>query len=113
MDQLARCGTAELVRDGLVHYDQRAAWRLHAVVIMPDHVHVLVTVSATTDLRHLVINWKRYLARCCGIRWQQDFFEHRLRASEHFDAKLECLRQNPVRAALVRAPEEWPYFYVW
>ena len=86
---------------------------MHALVVMPDHVHVLTTAPPTTNLQHVVINWKRFIARSHGVRWQQDFFEHRLRAAEHFEAKLEYLRQNPVRAGLVASPGEWPYFYLW
>jgi REP element-mobilizing transposase RayT len=80
---------------------------------MPDHLHLLATVPAETQLEHLLAHWKRHVARTCGVRWQRDFFEHRLRRDEHFEAKLEYLRQNPVRAGLVVRPEDWPHFWTW
>ena len=80
---------------------------------MPDHLHVLVTVPASTDLRRLMMACKRFIARRTPVQWQRDYFEHRLRGTEHWDAKLEYLRQNPVRAGLVQRSEDWPYFWTW
>jgi REP element-mobilizing transposase RayT len=80
---------------------------------MPDHLHLIATVAAETPLTHTVMYWKRYLAREAGVDWQRDFFEHRLRRDEHFDAKVDYLRMNPVRAGLVANPDEWPYFWTW
>jgi putative transposase len=80
---------------------------------MPDHMHLIATVPAETRLAQMVTQWKRYVARESGVDWQRDFFEHRLRRDEHFDAKLDYLRMNPVRAGLVTKPEEWPFFWTW
>ncbi len=78
---------------------------------MPDHVHLLVTVPPTTSIPRVISAWKRFIARTYGVRWQRDFFEHRMRHAEHVDAKREYLRQNPVRAGLVATAEEWPFFW--
>lgn len=47
-----------------------------------------------------------------GLRptfWQRGFFDHLLRNSESYTEKWEYVRQNPVRAGLVRHPDDWPY----
>ncbi len=41
--------------------------------------------------------------------WQLDFWDTQLRKSTHYDEKWEYVSQNPVRAGLVRAPDDWPY----
>ena len=76
---------------------------------MPDHVHFLMKFSPDMGLRKTVENWKRYTARHAGIRWQRDFFDHRLRNNESFQAKALYIRFNPVRAGLVTNPEDWNY----
>lgn len=58
-----------------------------------------------------IAGWKRYLGTQIGIRWQRDFFDHRLRKNESFIEKANYIRMNPVRAELTDSPEKWPY--VW
>jgi putative transposase len=111
--QLVDPGVAERIRATLTFHHDAATWRLHAAVVMPDHVHVLLTVPAWLDLAHVVRNWKRYLARMHGVVRQRDFDQHRLRRGAHYGAKLDYLRQTPVRAGLVDRPEDWPYFWTW
>jgi putative transposase len=57
----------------------------------------------------VMANWKRYTASHAGIRWQRDFFDHRLRNDESFDEKAAYILQNPVRARLVARVQDWPY----
>jgi len=44
-----------------------------------------------------------------GILWQPGFFDHLLRNDESYAQKWEYVRQNPVRAGLVKFTEDWPY----
>ena len=44
-----------------------------------------------------------------GWRWQKSFHDHRIRSSESEAQKWEYVRLNPVRAGLVKRPEEWSY----
>jgi putative transposase len=113
VNQLCLPVVARTIRQALEFHDQRATWSLHACVLMPDHLHLLVTIPAATSQQRVIANWKRYVARHHGVSWQQDFFEHRLRQDEHFDAKVDYLRQNPVRARLVERADAWPYFWTW
>jgi putative transposase len=112
-NQLCREATASHVRESLDWRHERHEWTMLACVLMPDHVHLLVQVPETRKVQKLMSDWKRYLRTRAGIRWQRDFFERRLRRDEHFVAKLEYLRQNPVRARLVASASDWPYFWTW
>ena len=110
-DQLCRGAAPHATRAWLQVLDARASWQWIACVVMPDHVHVLATIPPTTNIPAEVAAWKRYMARVHRVSWQRDFFEHRLRRDEHIEVKREYLRQNPVRAGLVEAADEWPHFW--
>ncbi len=112
-NQLCVPPTAALVQQSLRAYQEMGVWQLHVLVLMPDHLHLLATIPPTTRIQRTVVNWKRFVSRAAPVRWQQDFFEHRLRAEEHFTAKREYLRQNPVRAGLIADPHAWPFLYEW
>jgi putative transposase len=53
-------------------------------------------------------DWKHWTAHRYGIRWQRDFFEHRLRNDEYFEEKVDYVLQNPVRAGLATDWRDWP-----
>ena len=76
---------------------------------MPDHVHFLLRFTQDVGMKEAIECWKRYTATHADIRWQRDFFDHRLRRDENFEEKADYIRQNPVRAGLVKKAEDWPY----
>jgi putative transposase len=92
--------------ESLHTHAERARWTLHLAVLMPDHLHLLLSGQ---DPAVVIRHWKRYTARHFGVRWQRDFFEHRLRADESFHAKVDYILQNPVRAGLVASVWAWPH----
>ncbi|MGA7292144.1 MAG: hypothetical protein WBW53_05840 [Terriglobales bacterium] len=47
-----------------------------------------------------------------GPVWQEESFDHVLRSEESFAQKVEYIRQNPVRAGLVRRAEEYRWLWV-
>jgi len=79
-------------------------------VLMPDHVHLIVTVSpaSTTTIGEWVKAFKAMVARR-RFKWQAGFFDHVLRSDESRSEKWEYIRMNPVRAGLVVDPDDWPY----
>jgi putative transposase len=84
-------------------------------VLMPDHLHLFVSGPAEFRLEQWVRMLKISLGKrlsALGLRptfWQRGFFDHLLRNSESYTEKWEYVRQNPVRAGLVRHPDDWPY----
>src|SRR5213082_3467310 len=41
--------------------------------------------------------------------WQKGFFDHILRSGDSYSEKWEYVRENPVRASLVKAGTDWPF----
>ena len=105
----------------------RHGWAIGRYVIMPDHVHFFC--RAELDAKPLPIfmqKWKQWTSKritreiaLAGIGdpglkqsrrvWQEEFFDHVLRSSESYSQKWEYVKENPVRARLVRKFDDWPF----
>ena len=100
--------------------DHRIRYELHVAVIMPDHVHMILTPlidrqrAETFSLIRIMQSLKGASARAInqtlqhhGPVWQQESFDHVLRSSEGLDAKVDyVLQPSPQRASqrLARVP---------
>ena len=96
----------------LHHYD------LHAFVVMPNHVHVLLTPNL--PLPKLTKSLKSYTARraneilaVTGPFWQQETFDRIVRSDNEFDRITRYIENNPVHAGLVSAPEYYRWSSAW
>jgi CTP:molybdopterin cytidylyltransferase MocA/REP element-mobilizing transposase RayT len=103
------------LRDFLRTSAQRYGWWPGRYVVMPDHLHLLVTQTGTPrgGTRPTTLGeWVKALKAMTGqrkIAWQRSFFDHVLRSEESESEKWEYVRQNPVRAGLVKRAEDWLY----
>ena len=97
---------------------------LFAAVVMPDHVHLLLTalrdpngwpfplVKVMQSLKSSTAHRINKLLHRSGPVWQEESFDHVLRSDESLRAKCEYIRQNPVRAGLVERPEAYRWLWV-
>jgi hypothetical protein len=80
---------------------------------MPDHLHALLGFDLHGKAMSAAIgDWKRFHARSNNIRWQEGFFDHRIRPDERGEqlaAKADYIRNNPVVAHLCDNPAAWPW----
>jgi putative transposase len=60
----------------------------------------------------VISKWKEWTAKSLKVKWQRDFFEHRLRRDESCEEKTDYVRANPVRAGLVADADQWPHVFV-
>ena len=96
-------------------------FELHVCVVMPDHVHLLLTPRSdasgnTFGLAQIMNAIKGASAhainRVLGRRghvWQDQSFDHLLRSDESVRHKGDYICMNPVRAGLVSSEEDWPW----
>jgi REP element-mobilizing transposase RayT len=95
-------------------YDHRSRYELYVAVVMPDHVHMILTPLIDEKRREIfslvdiMRSIKGATARAINQRmgrhgavWQEESFDHVLRSSENLDAKIAYVLQNPVRKGLV------------
>jgi putative transposase len=105
---------AELMMDVLEHYREQKQYVLHEFVIMPDHLHLLLSPSPEISLEHAMqlvkggFSYRLGKAKR-GLVWQESFTNHRIRDEEDYAHHAEYIRMNPVRARLAEAPESYPY----
>lgn len=100
----------------LLHYRETKAYLLHEFVVMPNHLHVLLTPGIDTSLEKAVQLIKggssHAIRRERGNKiqiWQEGFHDWTVRDAADWRAKVEYIRLNPVRAKLVNEAGEWPY----
>ena len=109
---MARTDIAESLFDTVRHRQETFLWWPHLFLLMPDHLHALLSFPPSgKPLRLVVRKWKEWTAKQLGLDWQLDFFEHRLRCEESRREKVDYILANPVRAGLVARTEDWPFVY--
>jgi putative transposase len=111
-NQLCRKAVAQVLFETARRYDAAQKWYLKMLLLMPDHLHILVGIPGDANLSNLIRDFKRITAKVGGIRWQRNFFDHRLRHDESEAEKFDYICQNPVRAGLVTVAHHWPYVFV-
>ena len=90
-------------------------YTLHAWVVMPNHVHLLITprVDASALLHRLKGASARQsdllLGRTGQPFWQDESYDHLVRNTDEFHRIENYIVQNPVRAGLARSTEEYPW----
>jgi putative transposase len=92
-----------------------ADYDLHTWVVMPNHVHLLITpnIEPSAALRRLKgasARQANQLLRLTGQPfWQTESYDHLVRNQAEFERIESYIIQNPVRAGLVRTEEEYPW----
>ena len=98
---------ARLMLSTLKHYDG-TGYKLHAFVVMPDHLHLLISPFESVEKSVQLIKGgfsfraKREL-EWNGEIWQPGFTDHRIRDKEEWLRHLQYIRANPIDA---RLPED-------
>ena len=106
------------VMEETLHKFDSIRYRLLAWCIMPNHVHVLIQPSES--LGKIVQSWKSYTGRWAiqnsaklglGVPgkalWMREYWDRYIRDSQHFAQTIRYIHQNPVKAGLCAAPEDW------
>jgi putative transposase len=107
-----REATANLLIETLTHYREQGKYLLHEFVIMPDHIHALLTPGGEISLERAMQFIKggfSFRLKFPGPVWQAGFSNHRVKDFEDYDNHQEYIRMNPVRARLAERPEDYPY----
>ena len=108
-NQLCNRDVAQVIFETAARYDCDANWYLQLLLLMPDHLHALISINGDQSLAKTIGNFKRATNKFAGVIWQRNFFDHRLRDDGGPIGKESYIRQNPVRAGLVTNADDWPY----
>src|SRR5262249_26558332 len=103
-----------MVAEAIAHRHE-CTWNVLEWVVMPNHLHLFFEVL-NAGLKYTVEDFKRWTghrAKELGIDgarfWQDEWFDHWSRSDEQDERIREYIRQNPVKAGLVRDYREWPH----
>ena len=110
---------AEMVQETLLKDDGRK-YRLSAWVVMPNHVHMLVTRFANYTLSDIMQLFKSITShkanktlRRSGKFWMPEYFDRYIRTAEHYEKTVQYIENNPVKARLCPRPEDYPFSSAW
>jgi putative transposase len=91
---------------------------IHDFVVMPDHLHLLITVHADMTIERamqLIKGGFSYRLKkefgYTGEVWQRGFSEMRVNDREGCLQHREYVAENPVKAGLATSSDEFPYCY--
>ena len=94
------------VLDGIIKRGHGSNYHLHDYVLMPNHVHVLVSIPSI-PLDSVVRAWKGASARAInrlrkqsGNLWQRGYWDRMVRDAEHFSRCQGYIHANPTKANL-------------
>jgi len=96
---------------------------ISAYTIMPNHLHILLRPferdGKPISIAEIMKSFKGLTARQVnlilnrsGALWYREYYDHWLRSGREFVNVVEYIRQNPVKAGLVREPEEWKWTWL-
>jgi REP element-mobilizing transposase RayT len=108
-NQLCRTGVGEKVIEAVRHYHTIRRWHCELMVLMPDHLHALVSPIGKTSIHEVLRSFKSWTAKHAKVVWQNGFFEHRLRDGAGAEQKWKYVNENPVRQGLIQNPKAWPW----
>ncbi|PZM86161.1 MAG: transposase [Candidatus Melainabacteria bacterium] len=106
---------AQITEQAMGFFDEQR-YKLHAWVIMPNHVHVLLTPKKEHSIASIVHSWKSFTSNRAnkilgrsGAFWQREYFDRKIRNDKHFEDALNYIHNNPVKAGLCVSPELWMF----
>ncbi len=107
---------AAILENALVAYRDRGFYLLHRYVVMPEHLHAILTPADSTTLEkaaQLIKGGSSHEINKALLRkfpvWRPGFTEHLIRDQADYDNHVRYIDENPVKAGLAERPELYPY----
>jgi REP element-mobilizing transposase RayT len=114
---LNRPEIAGLIVDAIYNVqDQLRLYELHAYVVMANHVHppAVALPKITQCLKRFTAQKANAILGLTGhCFWQDESYDHLVRDDVEFRCIEKYIEMNPVKAGLVRAPEDFRWSSAW
>jgi putative transposase len=130
---------ADIVIDSIKFCKKKFKFDISVLVIMPHHIHIILTVPESIKLSDIMRDFKKYTSvaikrflkekqeyekifkQLCGYApakplrsfklWQNRFASLPITSEEIYATKFNYIVYNPVRSGLVGKPEDYPYLF--
>ncbi|HZW97158.1 MAG TPA: transposase [Candidatus Eremiobacteraceae bacterium] len=107
---------ARLFLQTLYRHRREGRYKLHAFVLMPEHVHLLLTPAIDVTIERAIQLIKgAYSHELGGIIgrkqeiWERGFTDHRIRNEVDFVHHRNYIHQNPIERKMVDDPSAYRY----
>ena len=119
-----------LLRKSFQLSKKRYRYRIDAIVILPDHLHMIITPENAEEYPNIISHIKRsfvyglandykekakmtlsrssYRRKRSGI-WQKRYYEHTIRNEKDMLEKMQYLYHNPIKHGYVDEADRWEY----
>ncbi len=123
------------LRDSFHDVRRRHSFKIPAIVLLPDHLHMLMHLPSGDDdysvrIRQIKTQFTRHWAHVQDTKqqrsmsrqsrgehnvWQRRFYEHTVRDEEDFQHCADYIHVNPLKHGLVKRVIDWPWssFHRW
>jgi len=117
-----------LLRESFAVSKMKYEYRIDAIVILPDHIHMIITPKIATDYpkiiramkyhfsKHLEAKYYTYVKQSTsrykrGSKpiWQKRYYEHTIRDEKDYVEKMAYIQYNPSKHNLVKDVKDWEY----
>ena len=115
----------DLLRESFAYAKRKFDFDIDAIVILPEHIHTIITPSNALEYPKIISSLKRYFSKKCPKKyyadiiqsiareesgylpvWQKRFFEHTIRYEKDFRFHLDYIHYNPIKHGLVNQAKE-------
>jgi len=91
---------------------RRFGLSMYAYVIMPEHVHLLMSEPTQLTIADAVHFLKLSFSKrhkINGSFWQKRYYDRNVRTAREFGVKLRYVHRNPVKRGLVKTAADWKW----
>ncbi|MFB3815805.1 MAG: transposase [Terriglobales bacterium] len=92
---------------------QAYGMRVYGYVVMPEHIHLLVSEpdreTLATAMQALKVSVVKLVLFEGERFWLKRYYDHNIRSCAKFVEKLRYINRNPVRRGLVERAEDWKW----
>jgi len=97
---------------------REAPARVAAMVVLPEHLHLLLTMPSPADYPKFMRCMKTRFTKQAGRKgatWQPRYWAHTIRDDRDFWLHADYIHRNPVKHGLVQRVRDWPHstFHDW
>ena len=103
-------------------------YTIDAIVILPDHFHMIISPKNVEEYPHIVRTIKQHFSKHCPSKyynhlyqswsrnkkgylpvWQKRYYEHTIRNEKDMFEKMQYMYHNPVKHEYVDDPNKWKH----
>ena len=118
----------DLLRESFQTSKKMYQYTIDAIVILPDHFHMIITPKNAEEYPHIIRTIKQHFSKHCPSKyykhlyqswsrdkkgylpvWQKRYYEHTIRNEKDMLEKMQYMYHNPVKHEYVDDSNKWEH----